>query len=133
MNIGKIMKPKRSEKGQTALEFMLIAPLLFGAIFLILGVSLGWFTHAMGSALALEGAAREAIAPGTGFALVEESRVPGQIQAGYTSSITNSYSGRTGRVFSIQGFFHIPLSPLGFNLDSDVSSGALVPQWEFIP
>ena len=41
------MKHKRSEKGQTALEFILIAPLLFGAIFLILGVSLGWFTHAM--------------------------------------------------------------------------------------
>ena len=131
--MGKTMKSKRSEKGQTSLEFMLIAPLLFGAIFLILGVSLGWFTHAMGSALALEGAAREAIAPGTGFALVEESSVPGQIQAGYTSSITNNYSGRTGKVFSIQGFFHIPLSPLGFNLDSDVSSGALVPQWEFIP
>ena len=128
-----MMKPKRSEKGQTALEFMLIAPMLFGAIFLILGVALGWFTHAVGSALALEGAAREAIAPGTGFALVEESRVPGQIQAGYTDSITNNFSGRTGQVFSVQGFFHIPLKPLGFSLDADVSSSALVPEWEFIP
>lgn len=128
-----MMKHKRSEKGQTALEFMLIAPLLFGAIFLILGVSLGWFTHAMGSALALEGAAREAVEPGTGFALVEESRVPGQIQAGFTNSITNSYSGRIGRVFSVQGNYHLPLSPLGFNLDSDISSGALVPQWDFTP
>ena len=128
-----MMKHKRSEKGQTALEFMLIAPLLFGAIFLILGVSLGWFTHAMGSALALEGAAREAVEPGTGFALVEESRVPGQIQAGFTNSITNSYSCRTGRVFSVQGNYHLQLSPLGFNLDSDISSGALVPQWDFTP
>ena len=127
------MIPKRSEKGQAALEFILIAPLLFGAIFLILGVSLGWFTHAMGSALALEGAAREAIEPGTGFALVDESRVPGQLHAGYTSSISNDYSGRTGRVFSVQGFFHLPLQPLGFSLDADISSGALVPQWEFVP
>ncbi len=127
------MRINNSEKGQTAMEFMLIAPLLFGAIFLILGVALGWFTHATGSALALEGAAREAIAPGTGFALVEESSVPGQLQAGYTDTITNSFSGRTGRVFTVQGFFHIPVSPLGFSLDADVSSGALVPQWEFIP
>ena len=127
------MRINNSEKGQTALEFMLIAPLLFGAIFLILGVALGWFTHATGSALALEGAAREAIAPGTGFALVEESSVPGQLQAGYIDTITNSFSGRTGRVFAVQGFYHIPLNPLGFNLDADISSGALVPQWEFIP
>ena len=127
------MKHKRSEKGQTALEFILIAPLLFGAIFLILGVSLGWFTHAMGSALALEGAAREAVSPGSGFALVDESVVPGQLHAGYTSSITNGFSGRTGKVFSVQGFFHIPLSPLGFSLDANVSSSALVPEWEFIP
>ncbi len=127
------MIPKRSEKGQAALEFILIAPLLFGAIFLILGVSLGWFTHAMGSALALEGAAREAIEPGTGFTLVEESRVPGQLHAGYISSISNDYSGRTGRVFSVQGFFHLPLQPLGFSLDADISSGALVPLWEFVP
>ncbi len=127
------MIPKRSEKGQTALEFMLIAPLLFGAIFLILGVSLGWFTHALGSALALEGAAREAIEPGSGFALVADSMVPGQIHAGYTSSISNDYSGRTGRVFSVQGFFHLPLQPLGFSLDADISSGALVPLWEFVP
>lgn len=133
MKIGKTMKPKRSEKGQASLEFILIAPLLFGAIFLILGVSLGWFTHALGSALALEGAAREAIDPGSGFALVADSRVPGQLQAGYTSSITNDFSGRTGRVFSVQGFFHLPLQPLGFNLDANVSSGALVPDWEFIP
>lgn len=128
-----MVKQKRSEKGQTSLEFMLIAPMLFGAIFLILGVALGWFTHAMGSALALEGAAREAVAPGTGFALVEEAMIPGQLQAGYTNSITNSFSGRTGRVFSIQGSYHLPLSPLGFNMDSDISSGALVPQWEFMP
>jgi len=127
------MIPKRSEKGQAALEFILIAPLLFGAIFLILGVSLGWFTHAMGSALALEGAAREAIEPGTGFALVDESRVPGQLHASYTSSISNDYSGRTGRVFSVQGFFHLPLQPLGFSLDAAISTGALVPQWEFVP
>jgi hypothetical protein len=127
------MENKRSEKGQTALEFMLIAPMLFGAIFLILGVALGWFTHATGSALALEGAAREAIAPGTGFALVEEVSVPGQTQAGYTNSITNPYNGRTGRVFSVQGYYSIPLSPLGFNMNSDISSGALVPLWEFMP
>ena len=127
------MKQMRSEKGQTALEFMIIAPMLFGAIFLILGVSLGWFTHAVGSALALEGAAREAVAPGTGFALVEEASIPGQLQAGYTDSITNSFNGRTGRVFSVQGSYHLPLSPLGFNMDADISSGALVPQWEFIP
>ena len=133
MNTGNTMKPKISEKGQTALEFMIIAPMLFGAIFLILGVALGWFTHAMGSALALEGAAREAIEPGSGFALVEDSRVPGQLHAGYTSSISNNYSGRTGRVFAVQGFFHVPLQPLGFSLDADVSSGALVPLWEFIP
>jgi hypothetical protein len=131
--MGKTMKPKRSEKGQTALEFMIIAPMLFGTIFLILGVALGWFTHATGSALALEGAAREAVAPGTGFALVNEATIPGQLQAGFTNSITNSYNGRTGKIFSVQGSYHLPLSPLGFNMDSDISSGALVPQWEFMP
>ena len=125
------MKHKRSEKGQTALEFLLIAPLLFGAIFLILGVSLGWFTDAMGSALALEGAAREAISLGSGFSLVEQSRVPGQLQGGFTGSI--SERGRTGKVFSVQGIFHFPLNPLGFNLDANVSSGALVPNWDFVP
>ncbi len=125
------MKHKKSEQGQTALEFILIAPLMFGAIFLILGVALGWFTHAMGSALSLEGAAREAISPGSGFALVEQSRVPGQLQAGYTGTIDQE--GRTGKVFSVKGFFNIPLSPLGFDLDADISSGVLVPAWEFVP
>jgi hypothetical protein len=125
------MKHRSSEKGQTALEFALIAPLMFGAIFLILGAALGWFTHAMGSALALEGAAREAVSAGSGFELVEQSRVPGELQAGYAGSI--SEDGRTGRVFSVRGVFHIPLNPLGFKLDADITSGALVPSWEFVP
>jgi len=125
------MKPKRSEKGQTALELMVVAPLVFGAIFLILGSALGWFTHALGSALALEGAAREAVSPGTGFALVEESMVPGQLQPTFSGTLENE--GRTGKVFSVIGTFHIPLSPLGFNLDADISSGAVAPVWEFVP
>jgi hypothetical protein len=126
------MKPKRSENGQTALEFMLVAPLMFGAIFLILGSALGWFTHALGSALALEGAAREAVSPGSGFALVEDSMVPGQLQAGFSGSIENG-EGHTGKVFQVSGNFHIPLRPLGFDLDAEISSGALAPAWEFVP
>lgn len=125
------MKHRSSEKGQTALEFALIAPLMFGAIFLILGAALGWFTHAMGSALALEGAAREAVSAGSGFELVEQSRVPGELRAGYAGTIDQA--GRTGKVFTVQGFFNIPLSPLGFDLDADISSGVLVPDWEFVP
>lgn len=126
------MKPKRSEKGQTALEFMVVAPLLFGAIFLILGSALGWFTHALGSALALEGAAREAVSPGTGFALVEDSMVPGQLQPSFSGSISNG-EGHTGSMFTVTGTFHIPLQPLGFNLDAVLSSGAVAPDWEFVP
>ncbi len=126
------MKPKKSEKGQTALEFMLVAPLLFGAIFLILGSALGWFTHALGSALALEGAAREAVSPGSGFALVDDSMVPGQLQPSFSGSISNE-EGHTGNVFTVTGTFHIPLNPLGFNLDAEISSGAVAPDWEFIP
>ncbi len=125
------MKPKRSEKGQTALEFMVVAPLVFGAIFLILGSALGWFTHALGSALALEGAAREAISPGTGFALVHDIMVPGQLQPAFSGTLENE--GRTGKVFTVTGTFHIPLSPLGFDLDADISSGAVAPVWEFVP
>jgi hypothetical protein len=126
------MKPKRSEKGQTALEFMVVAPLLCGAIFLILGSALGWFTHALGSALALEGAAREGISPGTGFALVEDSMVPGQLQAGFSGSVV-SPDGQTGKMFNVTGNFYIPLQPLGFDLDADLSSAALVIEWEFVP
>ena len=125
------MKPKRSEKGQTALEFMLVAPLVFGAIFLILGAALGWFTHALGSALALEGAAREAISPCSGFALVDESMVPGQLLPSFSGTIDNE--GHTGKVFTVTGTFHIPLNPLGFNLDAEISSGAVAPVWEFVP
>lgn len=125
------MKPKKSEKGQAALEFIVIAPLMFGAIFLILGSALGWFTHALGSALSLEGAALEAVSAGSGFALVEDSMVPGQLQASYTNSISDN--GRTANVFSVKGFFHIPLSPLGFDQDAEISSSALVPAWEFVP
>lgn len=125
------MKKNKNEKGQSALEFMVVAPLMFGAIFLILGVALGWFTHALGSALSLEGAAREAISDGTGFALVEDSMVPGQLQPSFAGIIEKE--GRTGKVFSVTGTFHIPLSPLGFDLDAEISSGAVVPAWEFIP
>lgn len=125
------MLHRRSEKGQTALEFTLIAPLLLGAIFLILGVALGWHTHAVASALALEGAAREAVAPGSGFALIESIRVPGDLQGTYSGSISDG--GRTGKVFSVKGFFHLPLNPLGLNLTSELSSGALAPQWDFVP
>ena len=126
------MKPRRSEKGQTALEFMVVAPLLFGAIFLILGSALGWFTHALGSALALEGAAREAVSPGTGFALVDDNMVPGQLQPSFQGTIDNG-EGHNGKVFVVTGAFHIPLSPLGFNLDAEIKSGAITPEWEFVP
>jgi hypothetical protein len=85
----------------------------------------------MGSALALEGAAREAVSAGSGFELVEQSRVPGELRAGYAGTIDQA--GRTGKVFTVQGFFNIPLSPLGFDLDADISSGVLVPDWEFVP
>ncbi len=129
--MGKFMKHKRSEKGQTSMEFIVVAPLVFGAIFLILGSALGWFTHALGSALALEGAAREAISPGTGFDLVNDSMVPGQLSPGFAGTIENE--GKTGKVFTVTGTFHIPLSPLGFNLDADVSSAAVAPVWEFTP
>ena len=125
------MKHRRSEKGQTALEFTLIAPLLLGAVFLILGVALGWYTHALASTLALEGAAREAVSPGSGFALIEERDVPGELQGGFTNSI--SEEGRTGKIFSVRGHFHIPLNPLGFDLSADISSGAIAPEWEFAP
>ncbi len=108
--------------GQDGLEYVALA-----AIILVVLVIVGRLI-----AQQLQ-AAREAIAPGTGFALVADSRVPGQLQAGFADSITNNFSGRTGRVFSVQGYFHIPLNPLGFSLDADVSSGALVPEWEFIP
>ena len=125
------MKHKRSEKGQTALEFMVVAPLVFGAIFLILGTALGWFTHAMGAALSLEGAALEAIEPGSGFALVENSMVPGDLQAGFGGSIEGN--GRTGKLFTITGTYHLPISPLGFDMDAEISSGAIAPVWEFVP
>ncbi|MCK5794264.1 MAG: hypothetical protein KAH12_06145 [Anaerolineales bacterium] len=125
------MKHKRSEKGQTALEFMVVAPLVFGAIFLILGTALGWFTHAFGAALAIEGAALEAVESGSGFALVENSMVPGDLQAGFGGSITEK--GRTGKLFTITGTFHLPFSPLGFDMDADISSGAIAPVWEFVP
>ena len=125
------MNISRSEKGQTATEFMVIAGLLLGAIFLILGITLGWYTHAVGSALAVEGAAREGVEPGSGFALVDQSRVPGDLQAGYSGSL--SIAGRTGKIFSITGQYVFPLEPLGFNLDTHLSSSVIVPVWEFIP
>ena len=125
------MKPKRSEKGQTALEFMVVAPLVFGAIFLILGAALGWFTHAMGAALAIEGAALEAVEPGSGFSLVEDGMVPGDLQAGFGGTIEENR--RTGKLFTVTGTYHLPLSPLGFDLDAEISSGAIAPVWEFIP
>ena len=95
------MKHRPGEKGQTALEFILIAPLLLGAIFLILGIALGWYSHALSSALALEGAAREAVSPGSGFALVEELQLPGQVQGSFTSSINDG--GRSGKDPADQG------------------------------
>jgi hypothetical protein len=122
---------KRSEKGQTALEFMVVAPLVFGAIFLILGAALGWFTHAMGAALSLEGAALEAVEPGSGFTLVENSMVPGDLQAGFGGTIDEN--GRTGKLFTITGTYHLPISPLGFDMDAEISSGAIAPVWEFVP
>jgi hypothetical protein len=125
------MNISRSEKGQTATEFMVIAGLLLGAIFLILGITLGWYTHAVGSALAVEGAAREGVDPGSGFALVDQSRVPGDLQAGYSGSL--SIAGRTGKIFSVTGQYDFPLKPLGFNLDTHLSSSVIVPVWEFIP
>ena len=122
---------KKSEKGETALEFMVVAPLVFGAIFLILGAALGWFTHAVGAALSLEGAALEAVEPGSGFALVENSMVPGDLQAGFGGTLEEN--GRTGKLFTVTGTYHIPLSPLGFDLDAEISSGAVAPVWEFVP
>jgi hypothetical protein len=125
------MEIRRSQTGQTATEFMVIAGLLFGAIFLILGITQGWYTHAVGSALAIEGAAREGVDPGSGFALVVQSRVPGDLKGEYSGSL--SIAGRTGKIFSITGQYDFPLEPLGFNLDTPISSSVIVPVWEFIP
>jgi len=125
------MKHRRSEKGQTSMEFIVVAPLVFGAIFLILGSALGWFTHAMGAALSLEGAALEAVEPGSGFALVENSMVPGDLQAGFGGSIEEK--GRAGKLFTITGTYQLPISPLGFDMDAEISSGAIAPVWEFVP
>jgi len=125
------MKHRKSEKGQTALEFMVVAPLVFGAIFLILGTALGWFTHALGAALAIEGAALEAVDPGSGFGLVEDSMVPGDLQAGFSGTITEN--GRTGKLFTVIGTYHLPLSPLGFDMEAETSSVVVAPVWEFVP
>ena len=125
------MKHRKSEKGQTSMEFIVVAPLVFGAIFLILGSALGWFTHAMGAALSLEGAALEAVEPGSGFALVENSMVPGDLQASFGGSVEEK--GRTGKLFTITGTYHLPISPLGFDMDAEISSGAIAPVWEFVP
>ncbi|GEM_PF-2778294 len=125
------MKHRRSEKGQTSMEFIVVAPLVFGAIFLILGSALGWFTHAMGAALSLEGAALEAVEPGSGFTLVENSMVPGDLQAGFGGSIEEK--GRAGKLFTITGTYQLPISPLGFDMDAEISSGAIAPVWEFVP
>jgi len=125
------MKHRKSEKGQTALEFMVVAPLVFGAIFLILGTALGWFTHALGAALAIEGAALEAVEPGSGFGLVEDSMVPGDLQAGFSGTITEN--GRTGKLFTVIGTYHLPLSPLGFDMEAETSSVVVAPVWEFVP
>ena len=130
--MGKTIKqPRKSEAGQTALEFMLIAGMLFGAIFLILGITLGWHTHALASALALEGAAREGIDPGSGFALVDQNEMPGNIQGGFSGTINEG--GRTGKLFTVTGSFDFPLDPLGFSLDTNISSGVIAPEWEFVP
>jgi hypothetical protein len=126
-----IMKPRKSEAGQTALEFMLIAGMLFGAIFLILGITLGWHTHALASALALEGAAREGIDPGSGFSLIEQNEVPGNIVGGFSGTVHEE--GRTGKLFTVTGGFDYPMEPLGFNLDTNISSGVIAPEWEFVP
>jgi hypothetical protein len=125
------MKHKHSEKGQTALEFTLVAPLLLGAIFLILLVALGWHTHAIASALALEGSVREAVSPGSGFAFVEEHSVPGQLHGYYTNQI--QVGEHKGKVFSVRGLFHVPLKPLGLSLDTYISSSSLAPKWKFVP
>jgi hypothetical protein len=122
---------KRTERGQTALEFTLVAPLLLGAIFLIVCIALGWHTHGLASALALEGAAREAVSPGAGTSLLDKNQVPGQLQMGFGPTV--SKNGRLGKVYTVGGAFDIPLQPLGFDLKTDIASGALVPIWEFVP
>jgi len=125
------MKHRKSEKGQTSMEFIVVAPLVFGAIFLILGSALGWFTHAFGAAMAIEGAALEAVEPGSGFGLLDNSMVPGDLQAGFGGSIEEN--GRTGKLFTVTGTYHLPISPLGFGMDAEISSGAIAPVWEFTP
>jgi len=125
------MEHQKTERGQAALEFTLIAPLLLGALFLIVGTALGWHVHGLASALALEGAAREAVSSGAGFALLEQNSVPGNLQVGFGPSVNED--GRTGRVYTIGGAFHIPLNPLGVDLEADIASGALSPVWEFVP
>ena len=125
------MNHKKTERGQTALEFTLIAPLLFGAVFLIAAIAMGWYAHGLASALALEGAAREAASPGAGFSLLEEANIPGELRMGFGSSVNSK--GRTGKVFTVQGVFKIPLEPLGFDMEAGITSGALAPLWEFVP
>lgn len=95
------MKHKRSEKGQTALEFMVVAMLVFGAIFLILGAALGWFTHAMGAALSLEGAALEAVEPGSG---IHKKKTFGPLSSIVASGIiTPIIVGKIGKAKTKQG------------------------------
>ncbi len=128
---------EHSDRGQATPEFLIVFPVLMGIFILALALAIGWHTHHLSAALALEGASLESRLPGLGAGAV--ASVSGRL-APSTGMVTETEpfpyswltgSGVEGDRFTVLGGLHLPWTPLGLNLSTNLRGTAYTPRWEF--
>lgn len=128
---------KRSQTGQAAIEFVIIAGIVIALYFLMIAIALIWHGHHLNNQLALEAASYEGTMPGAGAARVadiSQSWMPGyQITVSgignYTPESWFLGEGLIVNTFGIEPEF------IFFGADNDgfMRSAISVPTWEFVP
>lgn len=127
------MKPRgmrKSEKGQTTLEFILVFPLILAFFLLILGLAAAWHGMAVDAHLALEAASRDDPAFASDKAQV---LVPSFGLSASTSAFDGGEEWGEGRRYTMAGQISIDWLPFGLSLSSPALSSVTAPVWEFQP
>jgi hypothetical protein len=135
-------KLKKSEKGQSTIEFMFAFPMILVLFFLMLFAAYLWHSHHLTAFLALDGARAEGINRGSGASLVTSKAnrwmpIFGMDAGSYiaqTDAANSNLKGDFVAVYSqssFSGIFTIPL--LGVDVAGNTRAEAISPIWRFDP
>lgn len=128
---------RKSERGQTTIEFILVFPLLVSIVLLILAIAVAWHGHHLSSTVSLEGASLESAQSGWGSSFVESTGNGLSDVVDFNVSITDFggypkqfFAGSSQR-FTTNGIIDLSWAPFNLNWSIPIQGATIVPVWEF--